>query len=147
MRAKQTGFTLIEVIIAMSILAISITSLMELFTISLKGVRVSRETTFASILAKSKMSELMLQREVKPGGESGTFEQFGGIYDYETMIEEYELPNLVKEGALDFDSVSDAPVEEEDLYKTYKITVVVSWGGRKVTLTTIRVQYENPEAM
>lgn len=55
----QTGFTLIEMLIAISILSIGLLSLAELQFIAAKGNKESRYLTSAVILAETKVEELL----------------------------------------------------------------------------------------
>lgn len=58
-RAKaQAGFSLVEVMVATTMLAVALTSLAELFALSVKNNAVARNGTFTSILATQKMEQL-----------------------------------------------------------------------------------------
>jgi len=55
---NQSGFTLIETLVATTILAIALTSLAQLFAISVQNNLVARNSSFATILAMQKMEQL-----------------------------------------------------------------------------------------
>lgn len=69
-----TGFTLIEVVVAMAILAIGLTIIIELFSGGLRLGRTSVEYTKAVNYARMKMEEFSLKKTVEEGSEEGTFD-------------------------------------------------------------------------
>src|SRR5260221_118932 len=54
----DAGFSLVEVLVATTILALSLTSLAQLFTIATRSNNIARNGTFAQILAEQKMEQL-----------------------------------------------------------------------------------------
>ncbi len=77
------GFTLIEVIVSITILSISFVLIMQLFADGLKSARLSRDYTRAVVLAKDKMEEL----SETPVNGSGVFEDG---FQWETEVQPYE---------------------------------------------------------
>ena len=55
---KDGGFSLVEVMIATTLLAVSLTALAQLFAISVKNNAVAKNGTFTQILAAQKMEQL-----------------------------------------------------------------------------------------
>jgi type II secretion system protein I len=143
---RLSGFTLLEIMVALSILSLSLVAIMNLFSQGIRMTGVAEEYTLATILARSKMSEVLMEKELEVSTEAGEFEEFERRFSYETAIEEYELPYLVKEDGLDFSS-TQAGVAEEELFKTFKVTVKVKWndGRRNVELISLRTDYVLPE--
>lgn len=80
---KGAGFTLIEVIVAMAILGISLTLVMQLFSGGLRSARAASDYTRAIVHAKDKMEELssMLNND------SGEFEDG---FKWEAETEDYK---------------------------------------------------------
>jgi general secretion pathway protein I len=76
------GFTLIEVIVAIAILAISLVMVMQLFSAGLRVSRTSCDYTRAVVHAKDKMEELSL----KAVQSSGKFEDG---FEWETEVKSY----------------------------------------------------------
>lgn len=70
----KRGFTLIEVLVAMSILAISLTVVLQLFSGGLKSSRLSDEYTRGIFYAREKMDEILLAEELNEGVISGEFD-------------------------------------------------------------------------
>jgi prepilin-type N-terminal cleavage/methylation domain-containing protein len=55
---SQSGFSLLEVIVATSLLTVAVASLAQLFVISVHANASARATTYASVLAQEKMEQL-----------------------------------------------------------------------------------------
>lgn len=105
--SRSCGFTLIEVIIAITIMSISLVMVMQLFSGSLRASRVSCDYTRAVVHAKDKMEEL----SVDPVGGSGEFEDG---FRWESEVGPYE----------------DINTELEDTgYNILKIKVKVIWSN------------------
>jgi general secretion pathway protein I len=71
---STTGFTLIEVVVAMAILGVGIGVLLELFSGSLRLVRTSSEYTKAVNYARVKMEEMTVKPTMNEGMEEGEFD-------------------------------------------------------------------------
>ena len=80
---RDAGFTLIEVIVAITILSVSLVMVMQLFSAGLKASRASCDYTRAVIYAKDIMEEL----SGSPEQNSGEFED--GFF-WETDVMPYE---------------------------------------------------------
>ncbi|HDZ91572.1 MAG: type II secretion system protein [Deltaproteobacteria bacterium] len=63
----ERGFTLIEILVAISVLAISLVVILQLFSGGLKSVRLSNQYTRAIFYAREKMEELLLTEGLEPG--------------------------------------------------------------------------------
>jgi general secretion pathway protein I len=87
---RNRGFTLIEVIVAIAILAISLVMVMQLFSGGLRASRASCDYTRAIVHAKEKMEELSVE-PVQVGmtrfRDSGEFED-GFIWESEVQPHE-----------------------------------------------------------
>lgn len=57
-RTSQRGFTLVEVIVALTILSIGIIAIMRLFPTSIQQTRIAAERQQASFLAKTELGQL-----------------------------------------------------------------------------------------
>lgn len=68
------GFTLIETLVAISILAISLVVLLQLFSGGLKSSRLSDEYTRGIFHAREKMDEILLAGELTEGVIDGEFD-------------------------------------------------------------------------
>jgi len=68
---KNRGFTLIEVVIALAILGIGLTVIMELFSGDLRLARTSEEYTKAMNFAQTKLEEIISQQKMEEGMDEG----------------------------------------------------------------------------
>jgi general secretion pathway protein I len=121
------GFTLIEILVAISILGISLVVLLQLFSGALKSVRVSNDYTQGVFYAQEKMEEVLFRESLTPGTEEGDFED-GFRWRLEiTRVDQAEEEAL----KLPFDM--------------FQISVVVTWdrdtggGGKDFQVTTLKV--------
>ena len=71
---RPHGFTLIEILVALTMFAVVGGSLLQLFSQGLRSARIAGEHEHAVLLARSKLTELQAYRELKPGSYKGTFD-------------------------------------------------------------------------
>lgn len=93
-----TGFTLIEVVIAIALLGIGLSVIFELFSGGLRLGRVSEEYVLATNYASLKMEELMTKPEVQEGEEEG---EWNSDYRWQTSIKKLEILPIEEKG-IDF---------------------------------------------
>ena len=98
----NSGFTLIEVIVAIAIVSISFVMIMQLFSGGLRASRTSCDYTRAVVHAKNVMEELSFN-PIPDGG------QFEDGYTWQAELEPYEEP-------------------EDSNFKLMKLKVIISWG-------------------
>ncbi len=87
-RNREKGFTLIEVVIALAILGIGLTAIIELFSGGLRLGRISHEYTKAMNFASLKMEEVATQGTIEAGEEEG---EFDSIFRWRTGIEKVDI--------------------------------------------------------
>ena len=131
----QRGFTLLEILLAISILGVAVTVIMQQFSAGMKIARMSQSYTAATIYAKQKLEELQVEEEMREKEESGDFED--GYY-YRVSIMPYEDYIEDEEDSEIFDLL---PLE------MYRLESVVWWKeGEKeksialATLKTVKKQ-------
>jgi len=135
----EKGFTLIEILVAVTILAIAVSSIFRVFGGSLRTVVDAENYAHASVLAESKMNELLgLDTELKTGRDRGNFPENRG-YNWEWEIEKYLAES-------DDRRDEELSVNELGRIVTYKIAVSVTWNEgareRSVDLTTLKTVLE-----
>ncbi len=128
-RAKDAGFTLLEVMVAMAILGISLVLTMQLFAGALSNTALSRHYTEATFLARHKLEELSLDDQLKSGNQSGDFEGDYEKYSWQAEVSPFALPQPVE-----VNETAARPI-------VLQIKLVVSWEERdktqKVELVTL----------
>ena len=118
-RAEAGGFTLIELMVALTILIIGLLGLMGIVMVSLRASSFSRHGTEAAVLAEDKLEELRTQAVPVGGTESSIDAQgnivSGGIYSRQTTV---------------------TPVTFPDIGDMLQIVVTVSWQEQEQGSTT-----------
>jgi len=95
---KERGFTLLEVMVALAILAMTLVVLLEIVTNNVRATNHAKMTTTATFLARSKMIEvedIILDNGFSDSdeSESGTFKDQGSPgFRWDYQIERIELP-------------------------------------------------------
>ena len=135
--SAQKGFTLLEILLAISLLGGALTVIMQQFSAGLRIANTSKTYTTAVTYAKQKLEEFQLQQEIEEAEESGSFDDG---YSWRITIVPYE-DYLEDEGGDDEDLFEHLPLE------MYRLDSVVSWmEGNRVksvliyTLKTVKKQ-------
>ncbi len=93
---RRGGFTLLEVMIAVAILALVVVSLLGLRNRSIEDVQVAGRITTATMLAKRVMTETLLTR-LEPKEDEGKFdEDLYQDYTWKTSISQTEIPAILE---------------------------------------------------
>lgn len=135
MGLRSAGFTLIEVLTAMMILAISLVTILQLFSGGLRSAAVSGEVTRAVLHAREKMEELLLYEEMQDLTTGG---DFGDGYGWRAQIR-YLNPQPEDEAGRGLPAAN--PPEAPWPLDLFDVTVEVHWQEahreRSVTLQTV----------
>jgi general secretion pathway protein I len=139
--STDKGFTLLEILLAIAILGVAVTVIMQQFSAGLRIARTSQTHTTATIYAKQMLEEYLLAEEMEEGEASGTFDDG---YSWNVSIQAYE----------DYKEEEGATEEEQEIYEhlpleMFRIESVVSWmeGGREksVALATLKTVKKTEE--
>jgi general secretion pathway protein I len=118
----SAGFTLLEALIAIVILALSLSALMQLYGTGLRGVAKIDEHLRARLLAQSVMAELSHDRRLRPGSRQGRLDQF--VWTLSVTR---------------FDDGEPAP-QQPGPWTLHRLALTVSWSqGRRIELQTWRM--------
>jgi general secretion pathway protein I len=127
-RAYQTGFTLIEVMVAFSILALTVGVVSLIFSNGLRLAGQGERQTRAIALAESKMAEFSLPERLQPGELQG----LAGDLRWQTRV----LPWFLDPAA----AAAGGGFTKPDYWR---ISVLAAWGdggpGQTVALESIRL--------
>ena len=123
---RNSGYTLIEVLVAFMILALALTVLLRIFSSGLRNVSVSSDYARAVLVAESQLATAGLATALHPGETSGSG---GGKFSWTQVVSSY---TPFAEGR---NRAARVPA--------FYITVTVEWphagGKRKVNLSSIRL--------
>jgi general secretion pathway protein I len=114
-RAAMAGFTLLEVVLAFSILAVGMTIAMQIASSALRQAQQAAEHTQAALYAQNVLDSAGLDQALEPSSDSGEFESG---HRWQLTIEPYEpeseaIPQLM--------AGLNAPVE------LLQLELVVEW--------------------
>lgn len=120
------GYTLIEVLVAMTILAMSLTVLFRIFSTGLLNVDVSAGYARAVIVAETQLAAVGLDAELRQGQTEGAVED---RFYWSRTIENYVL--------------AGQSGNQESVVSAFLVTVAVEWEHRgrtrQVNLNSIRL--------
>lgn len=130
----QSGFTLLEIVVAFSILAVGLTVAAQIATGAMRQTRLGADHTDAALYAQSFLDAYGVGKPLEEGEDSGEFNE---KYRYDVLVEPYTSPLTP-----DMDP-SSMPAT------LMKVTLTVRWGDgdreRHSTFETLRAM--NPSAL
>ncbi len=120
---RQMGFSLLEILVAFSILAISLGILLKIFSSGVNTAVIAEEYIVATQIAESLMAKTGVEKPLSAGATSGTEDE---KYHWQVKVE-----NIPNSGA------------EEDLVQLMTVQVIVQWdadsqNNRTVELNTVK---------
>lgn len=137
MKRPPGGFTLLEVMIALGILAVSLLAIFNLQSTSLIGSLRAQRIAVSTLLAREKMAKVLMEIEAGiPKGEfpedkeeSGTFEEDKfPDYLWRLAIKKVEIPTPpTPEGQSDLMAQAMQMVSQELSKSTREVRLTVSW--------------------
>jgi general secretion pathway protein I len=132
---KERGFSLLEILVAFSILALSLGILMQIYSVSLRNVEVSGELGQAVTLAQSLLASAGIDGELAAGEISG---EHAERFHWKLMVLRLDEENV---------SVDGSGAKPAGLLELWEVVAVVSWASgsvdgppRSYTLTSLRVK-------
>jgi general secretion pathway protein I len=126
---RQSGYTLIEVLVAFMILALALTVLLRIFSGGLRNVSVSSDYATATLIAESRLAAAGIDMPLAPGEISGTE---GERFEWTVSVQDYQPFPGYRSAIKGVDA--------------YRVTVKVEWphgdNTRSVGLSTVRLRTE-----
>ena len=118
----SAGFTLLEALIAIVILALSLGALLQLYGTGLRGIATIDNNLRARLLAQSVMAEVSYDRRLQPGRLQGRLDQFAWTLSITPFDDGDPAPQLPGPWTL------------------HRLALTVSWPqGRRIELQTLRM--------
>lgn len=128
--ARQRGYTLLEVVVAFSILAVALTVLLGALSGGTRQVRWSADAGRAALLAQSLLDQTGVGEVLQPGRSAGDFED--GRYRWSLEVEPY-----VDRGR------PPSPVVDASGPRLLRLQLTVTWGEGgprdRLQLSTLRL--------
>ncbi len=136
-RRRARGFTLLEVLVAFLVLAMSLSVLLRLYSASFAALGVAERQQTALLLAESQMAEVLASLHAgRRGHEQGALQ---APYRWSSEIEPFAFEALAAARP------PRAAVQARAPLGGRRISVTVSWGRgatERITLTTLRLVEE-----
>ena len=124
---RQSGYTLVEVLVAFVILALALTVLLRIFSGGLRNVSVSSDYATATLIAESRLAATGIDVPLRPGESSGSE---GERFEWTVSVQDYQPWPGYRSAAKGVDA--------------YRVTVTVEWphgdNTRRVGLSTVRLR-------
>ncbi|WP_310409553.1 type II secretion system minor pseudopilin GspI [Pseudomonas koreensis] len=108
-RTREEGFTLIEVLVALAIIAVAMSAAVRVAGLMSQSSGVLRDRSVAMIAAQSRMAELRLEGRLPNGMKAVECDQGRLMLRCEQVIASAENGRLLKVGIQVFDRNQDAP--------------------------------------
>ena len=123
---KTQGFTLLEVLVAFTLLALVLGVVLQIFSGGMRTAEIARNHSVGALLAESKLAGIGIEEPLVEGQQTGVFDN--GFRWY-SSVERYQE--------------QDGGKTEEEQIVPYLVALTVEWGsgrtGGSVTLTTLRL--------
>ena len=141
---KERGFTLLEVVVALSILVICMTVIMRILAGSSRVAAVSSDYYSALQIAESKMAELRVLKGSTAYIDTGRVDSGGPDFDWVVEARPYR--------SRADDPVLPATIAEHPLtaYQLFQLEVTVFWGGlhkRAYQLSSLQLRAKDGSAL
>ncbi len=114
-RNRQYGFSLLEILVAFSIMAIAMSMLLSIFSSGLRNASVSEDYTAAVQIAEALMSRVGVETPLQQGQASG---EERGKYRWGLTVVPFDLTT----GTIDTQAI---PAQ------LFMVTVIVGWGDQQ----------------
>jgi type IV pilus modification protein PilV len=133
------GFTLLEVMVALAVLAVGIAAVLELFGGSLRLTAKSSKRTQAVVYAQNVMDRLLAQSTLEDGGDGG---EFPGGFSWRAQVSEIRPDD-------DNSALQQKSQNQTEFFHLKQINVEIFWsegvGEQSYTLRSLRTITDQPQ--
>lgn len=135
-RRGSGGFTLLEVLVAFTILALSLGAVFQVWSIGLRSTSQAESRALAVLLLESKLAGIGIEEPLESGEQAG---EFDNGFRWHASVEPYEAaPTEAEAEGFESEGVGPGPG-----FVPYQVVVTVRWGEREnehaLSLTTLRL--------
>lgn len=128
---KNVGFMLLEAMVALAILSIGIVTVMQSFSSALRVSKSGYNSTIATFLAQSKLSDLEREDSWTKENLSGDFGKAYPNFKWEAEVSPVELDKLIPENLRTRNiEEEEERVGEENKQEVNLLNLTVSWVER-----------------
>jgi len=133
---RARGFSLLEILVAFTLLALAMGVLMQLFSRGVNGASLADRYARATMMAESKLATIGVEEEAREGDSHGTFDD---DYRWQLSVKPYVDAGL-KDAATSLPSPLDPDAQMR--VRLYDLALTVGFTGddrreRSVTLKTL----------
>lgn len=93
---RQQGFTLLEVMVALAILAVALVTILSLQAASIDLGNEATVITKATLLAQERMTGLISQERLRPGQDEGELKENIPPFGWKTTVEDTDREGMQK---------------------------------------------------
>lgn len=137
-QARARGFSLLEVLVAFVVLALTATTIFRITSGALQSAALVEEYSRALLIAETKLSELGVEKRVREGTEIGVVE--GSPFVWQIVVQASPLMQEVSDvaGLAPSAGIASMPVQ------LLQAEITVGWDAtanrrRQITLSTLRL--------
>ncbi len=127
---NRRGFTLVEVLVALAVLTIALSGMMQIFSTGMRAAASAEARTIAVLLARSQLAAIGVETPLAAGDSEGEWDE---RFRWTASVSPYQDPGLGEATA------AGVP---------HRVRVTVSWGGPRgggsVTLTSLALAAPAP---
>jgi general secretion pathway protein I len=127
---QQRGMTILEVLVAFVIAALSLSMLLQMLGSSVSALTKSRDYTQAGLWAQSKMDSLGLEEPLEEGSDSGKFDD---QFRYQLEVTSYQPQDA-----------DTSPVSGLQDIEAFNVQLTVQWKDQQSTYKTIKLKIKQP---